>query len=141
MLYLKVKNGRPVEVADNLNEVQRSERDWQSRWDWEDFATVSRLSKYLTAMTGRSYLPVDNGPHHSPRFDIVDAPQVGDEVSYGFNGDYTPDGTVVKVSPTFQVTTSSGRKYRRKGVTSGWMATGGTWGLVKGHISERNPHF
>jgi hypothetical protein len=141
MLFIKVQNGRPIEVSEKLTVDQHQDSAWQSRWDWLDFATVARLSKYVTAMTGRMYLPVDNGPHHSPRYDIIDAPQVGDEVSYGFNGDYTPDGTVVKVSPTFQITTSTGRKYRRKGSTSGWYQAGGTWGLVRGHIDERNPHF
>lgn len=141
MLFIRIQNNLPVEVSTKLTLDQHSDNSWQSRWDWPDFATVERLAKYVTAMTGKTYLPVDNGPHHSPRFDLVDAPQVGDEVSYGFNGDYYPDGTVEKVSPTFQITTSTGRKYRRKGVTSGWMAAGGTWGLVKGHIDERNPHF
>jgi hypothetical protein len=141
MLFVKVQNGLPVEVAEKLTSEQHSDKAWQSRWDWPDFATVARLAKYLTAMTGKTYLPVDNGSGHSPQFDVVDAPKVGDEVSYGFNGDYTPDGTVVKVSPTFQVTTSSGRVYRRKGTTSGWYQAGGTWGLVRGHIDERNPHF
>jgi hypothetical protein len=141
MLFVKVQNGRPVEVSEKLTVDQHQDSAWQSRWDWLDFATVARLSKYVTAMTGRMYLPVDNGPHHSPRYDIIDAPQVGDEVSYGFNGDYYPDGTVVKVSPTFQITTSTGRKYRRKGSTAGWYQPGGTWGLVRGLIYEQNPSF
>ena len=141
MLFVKVKNGLPVEVATKLTNEQHQDPAWQSRWDWKDFATVERLAKYLTAMTGNTILPVDNGPHHSPQFDIVDTPKVGDEVSYAFNGDCYPDGVVVKVSPTFQITTSTGKKYRRKGLTAGWHQTGGTWSLVAGHIYEQNPSF
>jgi hypothetical protein len=141
MIFVKVENGLPVEVATQLVAQQHSDPTWQSRWDWKDFETVSRLSRYITAMTARDYLPIDNGPHHSPRYDIINAPAVGDEVSYGFNGDYYPDGTIVKITPTFQVTTSTGHTYRRKGLTSGWYQPGGTWGMVAGHIYEQNPHF
>lgn len=141
MLFVKIQNDRPVKVSHKLNLEEHSDKSWTSRWDWKDFETVSCLARYLTAMSGKCYLPVDNGPHHGPRYDIIEAPSIGDEVSYGFNGDYYPDGTVVKVSPTFQITTSTGRKYRRKGSTAGWMASGGTWGLVHGRISEQNPHF
>jgi hypothetical protein len=141
MLYVKVQKGLPVDIAKRLTIEQQRSTAWQSRWDWKDFATVTRLAKYVTAMTGKTYLPADNGPHHSPQFDLVDAPAIGDEVSYGFNGDYYPDGTVVKITPTFQITTSTGKKYRRKGMTSGWYQPGGTWGLVAGHVYAQNPSF
>jgi hypothetical protein len=141
MLFVKIQNGLPVEVASSLTVDQHQDSAWQSRWDWKDFATVVSLAKYVTAMTGKIHLPVDNGPHHSPQFDLVEAPAVGDEVSYGFNGDYYPDGTVVKITPTFRVTTSTGHTYRRKGMTSGWYQPGGTWGLVAGHVYAQNPSF
>lgn len=68
-------------------------------------------------------------------------PAVGDPVSYSFNGDSYPDGHVTKVSKTLRVTTSSGKVYRRKGLTGAWIAEGGTWSLGFGHVSKRNPEF
>jgi hypothetical protein len=71
----------------------------------------------------------------------MEMPKVGDPVSYGFNGDYYPDGHITAITKKFQITTSTGNKYRRVKSTSGWKRTGGTWSLVKGHIYEQNPHF
>lgn len=113
----------------------------QDAWDWKSFEEVRSIAMYLTAITGRTYLGVDNSESVSPRFDVIQAPMIGDPVSYGFNGDYTPDGVVVKISKTYQVTTSTGSVYRRRGLRGSWMKAGGTWGLVRGHIDERNPHF
>jgi len=147
MLYVKCLNGIPLKVTDTPDraEIQRDgynlKNGWSTRNDWTSFEQVQLLSLYITAMTGEAHLPTDEGLSCSPQFDIVKAPKVGDKVSYGFNGDYTPDGEIVKISKTFQVTTTSGKTYRRKGTTSRWSQPGGTWGLVPGHRSERNPHF
>ena len=69
-------------------------------------------------------------------------PAVGDEVSYGFNGDRYPDGEIVKVSGTKKVvTTSTGRKYYRSASRpTSWLCAG-TWSLIPGHVSTQNPHF
>lgn len=65
---------------------------------------------------------------------------VGDEVSYGFNGDWYPDGKIVRISKTGKViTTDSGRRYYRTPRDS--YKSHKTWTLTKGHISEQNPHF
>jgi hypothetical protein len=66
---------------------------------------------------------------------------MGDEVSYAFNGDYTPCGVVVKITKGFRITTSTGRVFNRSKKSAGWMMVGGTYRLVGGHISERNPSF
>lgn len=87
--------------------------------------------------------------------------QVGDEVSYGFNGDFYPCGDVEKITNNF-ITCSGGRKFRRKLIkwhslikNTEWkivdseeclkecfyLVGGGNWVLVKGIINKRNPHF
>lgn len=147
MLYVKSNGGLPCAISEeypghaNENVKWGTENGWSTRNDWKTFDEVLKLSKYLTAMTGDPYLPVDNSASVSPRYDVVKAPKVGDKVSYGFNGDYTPDGEVVKISKTYQVTTSTGRVYRRRGNSGSWLQSGGTWGLTQGHIFERNPSF
>lgn len=140
MLYVKMNGDLPVKISSKLQAADW-DATWKSRWDWKDFATVERLAKYLTAMSGKMYIPVDAGSSVSPQFDIIEAPRVGDEVSYSFNGDTTPCGTITKITKTWQITTSTGKKFRRRGNAPGFTMEGGTWSLVAGHIEERNPHF
>lgn len=137
MIYVKIKNGLPADISTQ----HQSGDGWQNRWDWKSFDEVTRLAAYITAMTGKTYVPIDRGRGCSPRYDVSRAPSVGDEVSYGFNGDYYPDGVVVKVTKTLQITTSTGSTYRRRGNSCSWQKPGGTWSLVFGHIYEQNPHF
>jgi hypothetical protein len=140
MLFVKVVNDLPVEVAKQLTTEQHGDRAWQSRWDWKDFATVERLAKYVTAMTGKTYLPTDASASTSPRYDIIEAPMVGDEVSYGFNGDYYPCGKITRITKGWRVTTDSGKVFNRVRDTGGWRMVGGTWWMVDGVVDERNPH-
>lgn len=102
---------------------------------------IEEYAKELTKQTGKLYVPCDYGRYRSPRFEAVVVPQVGNEVSKGFNGDYYPQGTVVSVSPTLKkITTSTGLSFYRVGKTGGWR-NNGTWWLVSGHRSEWNPSF
>lgn len=88
---------------------------------------------------------------------IVHTFKVGDEVSYAFNGDYYPDGTVAKITKKY-LTTSTGRKfflntvkYRAYDELSQHYVDmnrevfrtvgGGTWTLVHGHEYRQNPEF
>lgn len=142
MFYVKMgDNGLPLEISTYLNEFEYSDSRWKSRWDWKSFEEVERVARYITAMTGDLYLAVDNTESTAPRYDIVRCPKIGDAVSYGFNGDYYPDGEVVKITKNLQITTSGGHTYRRFKNTGGWRRTGGTWWLISGHVDERNPHF
>lgn len=86
---------------------------------------------------------------------------VDEEVSYGFNGDWYPDGKVEKVTAC-RMTTTGGHKYSIKTISWRVMLTdevgrifdtydcrkevftsvlGGTWALAKGTIREWNPSF
>lgn len=81
--------------------------------------------------------------------------QVGEDVSYGFNGDWYHDGTIVKITKNY-ITTSGGRKYSLKVIKDRvWIdddfrnvdrevfssVGGGTWALCKGICNKQNPHF
>jgi hypothetical protein len=111
----------------------------QSRWDWESLEEVENLAAKLTEITGKLHMGEDSGPNVSPRFDIFCPPAVGDKVSYAFNGDYHPDGEIVRITPSWMVITSTGSKYNRKKNSGTWKKVGGTWSLVSGHISRQNP--
>lgn len=145
MLWVKLSHqSLPVKVQDIVPMHESSERDtnpfWRNRHDWTSLKEVQGIARYLVAMTGKVYVGTDSGPTVSPRFDVIQVPSVGDLVSYTFNGDSSPDGEVVKVSPKLMVTTSTGATYRRRGETGVWMKPGGTWSLMNGHVEERNPH-
>lgn len=151
MLFVKFKSGLPVEVSDKNPGGETGDGPkkwdatmqdgWSSRWDWKSFDVVAKIATYVTAMTGETYLPTDASASTSPRYDICRAPKVGDLVSRAFNGDAYPEGTIEKITKTWQVTTSTGQKFLRYKNTAGWkMAGRGCW-MVGGHIDERNPHF
>lgn len=113
----------------------------ESRWDWEDITVAEDIAKQATEFHGVLYIATDAGEWVLPRYDVQRAPSVGDEVSYSFNGDTYPDGTIAAISPTLKtITTSSGRRYYRKRNTGSWLYSG-TWSLVSGHRQERNPHI
>jgi hypothetical protein len=144
MLYIKMNKDLPVEISESTPARLPNgswDKSWKTRNDWTSYGQVCGLAKYLTAMTGRMFVGCDEGPGCSPQFDIIELPKVGDEVSYAFNGDYYPDGTITRITKTLQIKTSTGNRYYRRGVSGCWKMTGGTWSLVKGHINERNPSF
>lgn len=127
----------------NITEINpRTVRAW-CRWDIESFEHAEQLARQATEITGRTHIAVGKSAYVSPRFDVIEPPRVGEPVSYAFNGDYYPDGVVTHVTEgTFRVVkTDTGSVYYRRKQTDTWLKKGGTWALVKGHVSERNPHF
>lgn len=122
-------------------------------WDWvgqrEDgrgvvnlLGKVSRRCQELCEATGKNYIVTDAGESQTPRYDIIEAPQVGDAVSYAFNGDSYPDGHITKVSKSLKViTTDTGSTYYRKRESGCWKKKGGTWSMIAGHINKLNPEF
>jgi len=158
MMYVKIENGKAVRAAtaeelaaeyDEIYSKRARRRDgWQDRNDWRElgYDGVCRIAAELSAATGRLYLGTDAGPHVSPRYDVVEAPRVGDKVSRSFNGDSYPCGDVVSISASGRVITAresdgSLRKFYRRRQTGSWIQSGGTWSLIGGHVSERNPSF
>lgn len=141
MLYFKFN------AANELTAVSESPSDhwrgWISRWDIKNLARASEIAAQATALTGELHIADDQGSCVTPRYDVVIAPKIGDKVSYAFNGDYYPDGTIVHVTPgTLRVIkTSTGKTYYKRGDKARWIQTGGTWTLVSGHHDRRNPEF
>jgi hypothetical protein len=142
-MYVKLSDsGLPLEVKEHLNEDESHDRSWKDSWHWKSFEQVEGMARYLTAMTGKTHIGVDHGPHISPRFEIIQPPKVGDEVSRGFNGDYYPCGKIVKITKGWRITTSEGIVFNRRKQTATWVETGGgPFCLVPGVRNESNPHF
>lgn len=158
MLYIRLEKFVPVEVRtespkDNpkwarqpkvpgqYDEMVNTGEGWINRNDIESFSYAFTLASLLTEKLGRTFLPTDAGGSHYPQFDVIEAPKVGDPVSKSFNGDTYPQGFITRITPTWQITTSTGTKFRRVRESAGWRQVGGTWWMVGGHIEERNPHF
>ena len=150
MFYIRLQNGLPREVAESVdhNSVEWA-RDpesgratgWISSRDFKTFQQAQRMAGYLTFMAGEIYLAADEGTGVSPRYRVIKAPKVGEEVSKSFNGDSYPCGKIVKITPSWQVTTDTGAKFRRYKESGGWRETGRGFWMVAGVHDERNPHL
>ncbi len=118
-----------------------SSEGWANRNDFDSFMLAQAIADSASRLTGRTYIATDSGEGCYPRYDVIEAPAVGEEVSYAFNGDYYPCGTIVSISKSMKlITTSTGRKFYRSRQSGSWL-NGGMWSLVSGHISEKNPSF
>ena len=111
----------------------------ENRNDWPAFERAEEIAAQLTQLTGKKYIATDAGGSCYPRYDVMEAWTVGEEVSYAFNGDSYPCGIITKITPSGMVVTSDGKKFRRKGSTGSWK--NGTWSLVAGHEHKWNPSF
>jgi hypothetical protein len=116
---------------------------WLSTRDIVSIEQAEKIAADLASMGIAQFIVIDHGKWVSHRFDLVIPPQIGDEVSKAFNGDYYPDGKVIHVTKgTFRIVkTDTGGVYYRRGKTGSWIRKGGTWSLVQGHINRRNPSF
>ncbi|MCA9367192.1 hypothetical protein KC887_02890 [Candidatus Kaiserbacteria bacterium] len=118
---------------------------WQSRNDLYTPEQAAKVAQELTEATGDLYIPTDSGGDYLPRYDVIRGPVVGSPVSYGFNGDYYPCGTITAVSKSLKVVTATDdngvvRRFYRRGKTASWRMDG-CWSMVHGHINRLNPHF
>jgi len=77
----------------------------------------------LTAnLKGEGYTVADNGLNVWPRFEVIEAPKVGDAVCAKLGGDLRSDGEIVSVSPSLKVIrTSTGSVYRRRRSSAVWL--------------------
>lgn len=116
------------------------------RSDFGTFEVATRIAESANknlAGGERHYIPTDSGSGMSPRYDVVEMFKVGEPVSYTFNGDTYPDGVIVSIGSGRMawITTSTGGRYHRQGLSGRWRKQGGTWSLCHGHHEEQNPHF
>ena len=134
MLYFTYENDQLVKVSSEPSRTALTRNDIIS------FPHAIQIAGAAWLLTGRLHLACDNGRNVYPRYDVIEAPKVGDKVSRTINGDYYPEGEIVHVSASKKVVrTSTGLRFDRKGTTASWRNKG-TWTLVAGHINERNPH-
>lgn len=146
MIYIAIKQNvvytfvESFEATKAYTAVDR----WENRHDWETKAQVDGLAEDLTnaiRRPGRKFIGVDRGASVSPRFDVIEAPAVGDVVSMGFNGDYYPCGKIVSISATMKkIVTDSGKAFYRRRQSGTWLYNG-TFALIPGVHDERNPHI
>ena len=131
-----------TETAEGITVSTTHTKDAQSRRDWTSKSQVNDLAARANAAAGQDlYIGIDRGQYNSPRFDVVRCPQVGEDVSYAFNGDSYPCGQVAKISDSLKViTTTTGERFYRRRETGSWLKDG-TWSLVLGHHDLRNPSF
>lgn len=153
MLYFKINANKQVTEASTLSPKQAGRDDWSSastsadgsgwmtRHDFKSMDQAGEIAKSATEVMGKLYLPVDAGSGVWPRFDVIEAPAVGDDVSYAFNGDYYPCGQIKSISPSFfLITTTEGQKFYRRRESACWKYNG-VWSMVDGHREELNPSF
>ena len=149
MLYICFTASNPAEAADGVivtadrKALTREQQLYAiTRNDLISFNDAKALVASVNRLLGQDkYVATDAGSGTYPRYDIVEKPAVGHEVSYGFNGDYYPCGKIAKVSKTLHmITTDTGHKFYRRGESAKWVM-GGTWSMVRGHHSEQNPSF
>ncbi len=115
---------------------------WTNRTDWDNLAEAERIAASATKATGRAWLACDKGAGVWPRYDVIEAPIVGDDVSWGFNGDAYPLGKITKISADYktvmvEVAPGTKRRFTRKG--AGWINNG--WSLLPGSQYRQNPEF
>ena len=106
MLYFKLNADKTVaEIVPNLaklpTEWASTSADgsgWLTRHDLQSLAEAEMLAAAAQEATGKAYLAIDSGGGCYPRFDVIEAPVVGEDVSYAFNGDYYPCGQIKSIS-------------------------------------------
>jgi hypothetical protein len=140
MLYFDRVTFEPTET---LTHDQRRLDSHTYRGDFKSLDDAAVYANGATKATGEQYFAIDQGSSHYPRFDVIRAPAVGDDVSYAFNGDYYPAGKINKISKSYRrVSTDAGRTFFRRSPTKGsWVLQGGTFCMVRGTISKWNPSF
>ena len=116
----------------------------ENRNDWKSLEAAQEVATALTAKYDALYIATDAGGHVSPRYDVIEAPKVGDAVSYEFNGDSYPCGHITAISDSLRrIVATEGttqRVFWRRKQTGAWI-NGGTWSLRPGHTYKQNPSF
>lgn len=135
MLYINLTTCSVIN-AEEAHEQRLEGHNVESRWDWK---TLERVTEVCNMLDQEKYMVVVN--NYSPKYDIIEKPKVGDDVSYAFNGDSRPDGQIKSISKTMKlITTTTGNKYYRRDQTAIWKLNS-TWTLVHGHINKTNMEF
>lgn len=141
MLYIAINEAGKAIAAETDPKLFPEGTKWINRNDIRDAEHASELAFDLHLETSKVFLWVDNGRSCHPRFDVIKAMEVGDKVSYAFNGDSYPCGSIIAISPSYKViTVTDGFKFYRKGETGAWKKNR-TWSLIPGTVYKQNPSF
>jgi hypothetical protein len=117
-------------------ETQHGE-GWVYRHSFKSFEQATEVAEEATKFSGKLYIPTESNGY----FEVTEAPQVGDPVSYCFNGDTYPCGYIKSISKTmYKITTTEGDEFYRRKRTSTWLKHK-IWSLCDGHHYTQNPHF
>lgn len=145
MLYF-IDTPDAIRVTSDFDEASRIKQGFTgtvySRHDFQSMEDAQAMADRLNEQAGEMlYIATDAGRSSWPQFDVITAPRVGDEVSSAFNGDYYPEGRIVKISDSLRrIETDTGVIYWRKKQSGRWVASK-TWSMVRGHVERRNPSF
>lgn len=156
MLTFLIQNDRVVLATDSFDNARAtlaamntgqpgstklvSRHELKSLDDAEKLAREANLFGMLFT-PAKTYLATDAGGHTSPRFDVIEAPRIGDRVSAYFNGDSYPEGTITKISDSYRrIETSTGKVFWRRRNSGSWIS-GRTWSMSRGWTDKRNPSF
>jgi hypothetical protein len=135
-LNISLYNYRESAQGDLVNQEENTMSNYYTQ------AEAVEAAAKMTSETGKLHIATDSGEWVWPRYSAIAAPAVGDLVSYAFNGDSYPCGTIVSVSKSLRVVkTSTGETFYRRQQSGTWKKEGGTWSLISGHHNERNPSF
>ena len=143
MLYFPIKADKVTAIAQDISQYQRENETWISRHDIRGMDHAGKIAYQASILTKKLHLPVDEGSNVWPRFDVIEAPRVGQPISYAFNGDYYPCGEIATISgaPLIRrITSTTGKVFWRRHQSAAWIYDG-TWSMVSGHRSELNPSF
>lgn len=154
-IYILFKEGKPVHITREIpwtgtpalaviKNAKGENVDYDNAKDfhnYKSFAEVQELAIWATEYTGKTYLACNDGSY----FEVIEAPQVGDEVSRGFNGDYYYVGKIVRITPNWMVVAEDedGRqtKFNRRKNSASWKPIGGYGSMVGGRVERLNPEF
>lgn len=162
MIYYLSKNGKLVYVTNKSPWTGRGPKVWapiedhngnlvdfddvKDNWELKTLEEAEQIAAIANTITGfTDWFAYDDGECVSPRFGLAHFPQVGDEVSKGFNGDYYYVGKIERITPTGVCVVRGEQgdvsRFNRVRKTAGWKKSGGTWWMVRGVHNELNPHF
>ncbi len=123
------------------NEDHAAEIEMVEGFESSDAEEAKRFAQSMTDFGNVIYMSYKQDGYSDRPYRVKPAPQIGDFVSYAFNGDYYPDGEIVAISASFRrIKTESGNVYWRNKEAYQWKYEK-TWSMVKGHHDERNPSF
>lgn len=134
-------------VADETLKITEIREDFeQGLYDATDLVQklgfkMEEIKEQVEALTGKKHFVYKSRTHLCP-IQVVKLPEVGEEVSKGFNGDYYPCGKIEKISASYgKIVTEDGTVFIRQKKNPVCWLNDRTWSMVPGIKDERNPHF